>query len=81
MIDAELKMFDSRKVLSDFLFVHICMYVMKNIKNQEQFFFSRPIEYLKLQIKDELETDQTNSTKTLFLFPFFSLSTIQTWVC
>lgn len=34
-------------------------------------FFSRPIEYLKLQIKDELETDQTKSTKTLFLFLFF----------
>lgn len=34
-------------------------------------FFSYPIEYLKLQIKDELETDQTKSTKTLFLFLFF----------
>lgn len=80
MIDAEFKMYDSRKVLSDFLFVHICL-SMKNIKNQEHFFFSRPIEYLKLQIKDELETDQTNSTKTLFLFLFFSLSSIQRWAC
>lgn len=35
------------------------------------FFFSRPIEYLKLQIQDEIQTDQTNSTKTLFLFLFF----------
>lgn len=34
-------------------------------------FFSRPIEYLKLQIKDEIETDQTKRTKTLFLFLFF----------
>lgn len=34
-------------------------------------FFSRPIEYLKLQIQDEIQTDQTNSTKTLFLFLFF----------
>lgn len=34
-------------------------------------FFSRPIEYLKLQIKDEIENDKTNRTKSLFFFLFF----------
>lgn len=34
-------------------------------------FFSRPIEYLKLQIKDEIEGDKGNKTKTLFFCLFF----------
>lgn len=34
-------------------------------------FFSRPIEYLKLQIRDEIENDKTNRTKSLFFFLFF----------
>lgn len=34
-------------------------------------FFSRPIEYLKLQIKDEIEGDKSNKTKTLFFCLFF----------
>lgn len=33
-------------------------------------FFSRPIEYLKLQIKDEIENDKTNRTKSLFFSLF-----------
>lgn len=34
-------------------------------------FFSRPVEYLKLQIGDEIENDKTNRTKSLFFFMFF----------
>lgn len=34
-------------------------------------FFSRPIEYLKLQIKDEIERDKSNRTKSLFFVLFF----------
>lgn len=34
-------------------------------------FFSRPIEVLKLQIKDEIEGDKTNRTKSLLFFLFF----------
>lgn len=34
-------------------------------------FFSRPIEYLKLQIKDEIEGDKSNKTKSLFFCLFF----------
>lgn len=33
-------------------------------------FFSRPIELLKLQIKDEIAGDKTNRTKSLFFFLF-----------
>lgn len=34
-------------------------------------FFYRPIEFLKLQIKDEIASDKTNRTKSLFFFLFF----------
>lgn len=34
-------------------------------------FFSRPIEYLILQIKDEIESDKTNRTKSLLFCLFF----------
>lgn len=34
-------------------------------------FFSRPIEYLKLQIKDEIERDKSNRRKSLFFVLFF----------
>lgn len=34
-------------------------------------FFSRPIEYLILQIKDEIESDKTNRTKSLLFSLFF----------
>lgn len=34
-------------------------------------FFSRPIKYLKLQIRDEIGNDKTNRTKSLFFFLFF----------
>lgn len=34
-------------------------------------FFSKPIEFLKLQIKDEIASDKTNRTKSLFFFLFF----------
>lgn len=34
-------------------------------------FFSRPIEYFKLQIKDEIEGDKSNKTKSLFFCLFF----------
>lgn len=34
-------------------------------------FFSRPIDYLKLQIKDEIEGDKSNKTKSLFFCLFF----------
>uniref|UniRef100_A0A8W8JBT4 Uncharacterized protein n=1 Tax=Magallana gigas TaxID=29159 RepID=A0A8W8JBT4_MAGGI len=34
-------------------------------------FFTHPIQYLKLQIKDEIESDKTNRTKSLFFYLFF----------
>lgn len=34
-------------------------------------FFSRPIEYLKLQIKDEIDNDRSNRVKSLFFCLFF----------
>lgn len=34
-------------------------------------FFSRPTEYLKLQIKDEIERDKSNKRKSLFFVLFF----------
>lgn len=34
-------------------------------------FFSRPIEYLKRQINDEIERDKSNRTKSLFFVLFF----------
>lgn len=34
-------------------------------------FFSSPIEYLKLQIKDEIDSDRTNRVKSLFFCLFF----------
>lgn len=34
-------------------------------------FFSHPIEYLKRQIKDEIEKDKKNQIKSLFFFIFF----------
>lgn len=34
-------------------------------------FFSRPIKYLKVQIKDEIERDKSNRTKSLFFVLFF----------
>lgn len=34
-------------------------------------FFSRPIKYLKVQIKDEIERDKSNKTKSLFFVLFF----------
>lgn len=34
-------------------------------------FFSSPIEYLKLQIKDEIESDRSNRVKSLFFCLFF----------
>lgn len=34
-------------------------------------FFSRPIEYLKLQIEDEIESDNSNRVKSLFFCLFF----------
>lgn len=34
-------------------------------------FFSRPIEFLKLQIKDEIERDKSNRRKSLFFVLFF----------
>lgn len=34
-------------------------------------FFSRPIEYLKFQIKDEIESERSNRTKSLFFLLFF----------
>lgn len=34
-------------------------------------FFSRPIQYLKVQLKDEIECDKTNRSKSLFFYVFF----------
>lgn len=34
-------------------------------------FFSRPIEYLKVQIKDEIARDKSNKTKSVFFVLFF----------
>lgn len=41
-------------------------------------FFSRQIEYLKLQIEDEIESDNSNRVKSLFS-AFFSMSGIRGW--
>lgn len=35
-------------------------------------FFSRPIQYLKVQLKDEIESDKTNRSKSLFFYVFFT---------
>lgn len=40
-------------------------------QNSGAIFFSRPIEYLKRQIKDEVTNDRSQRTKTLFFFLFF----------
>lgn len=34
-------------------------------------FFSRPIKYLKVQLRDEIECDKTNRSKSLFFYVFF----------
>lgn len=34
-------------------------------------FFSCPIQYLKVQLKDEIESDKTNRSKSLFFYVFF----------
>lgn len=43
----------------------------KDYRKSGSIFFSRPIEYLKLQIKDEINSDKSNRTKTLFFYLFF----------
>lgn len=40
-------------------------------RNSGTNFFSRPTEYLKLQIKDEIERDKSNRRKSLFFVLFF----------
>nr|XP_022293622.1 uncharacterized protein LOC111104129 isoform X2 [Crassostrea virginica]XP_022293623.1 uncharacterized protein LOC111104129 isoform X2 [Crassostrea virginica]XP_022293624.1 uncharacterized protein LOC111104129 isoform X2 [Crassostrea virginica]XP_022293625.1 uncharacterized protein LOC111104129 isoform X2 [Crassostrea virginica] len=40
-------------------------------KNSGVKFFSQPIEYLKLQIEEEIKKDKTNRTKSLFIVLFF----------
>lgn len=43
----------------------------KEFRRSGTLFFSRPIEYLKHLIKDEVNNDKTNRTKSLFLILFF----------
>lgn len=43
----------------------------KKYRKSGVLFFSRPIEYLKLQIKDEIESDNSNRVKSLFFCLFF----------
>lgn len=43
----------------------------KEYRKSGAIFFARPIEYLKLQIKDEIEGDKSNKTKSLFFCLFF----------
>lgn len=50
----------------------------ENIKNRVYNFFSRPVKYLIHQIKDEIECDKTNRTKSL-LFSLFFMNGIQKW--
>lgn len=52
------------------LCAHLYVFTKDYQKSGAQF-FSRPIEYLKLQIGDEIENDKTNKTKSLFFFMFF----------
>lgn len=52
----------------------LCAHLYAFTKEYQQsgaIFFSRPIEYLTLQIKDEIKSDKTNRTKSLFFFLFF----------
>lgn len=43
----------------------------KEYRKSGAIFFARPIEYLKLQIKDEIEGDKSIKTKSLFFCLFF----------
>lgn len=43
----------------------------KKYREKGSIFFSRPIEYLKRQIEEEIEGDQKNQIKSLFFFVFF----------
>lgn len=52
------------------LCAHLYVCGMEYRKSGESF-FTRPIQYLKLQIKDEIESDKTNRTKSLFFYLFF----------
>lgn len=48
--------------------LYVCREEYRKSGNQ---FFSRPIEYLKVQIKDEIERDKSNKTKSVFFLLFF----------
>lgn len=41
-------------------------------KTSEEYFFSKPTKYLKLQIKEEINKDKSHRTKSLFLLLFFN---------
>lgn len=43
----------------------------KEYRKSGTHFFSHPIEYLKVQIKDEIERDKSNKTKSVFFVLFF----------
>lgn len=43
----------------------------KDYRKSGVMFFSRPIQYLKVQLKDEIESDKTNRSKSLFFYVFF----------
>lgn len=43
----------------------------KEYREKGSIFFSRPIEYLKRQIKEEIEEDKKNQIKSLFFLVFF----------
>lgn len=43
----------------------------KEYQTSGAMFFARPIKYLKLQIKDEIETDKSNRVKSLLFVLFF----------
>lgn len=52
------------------LCAHLYVYREEYRKSGTQF-FSRPIDYLKVQIKDEIERDKSNKTKSVFFLLFF----------
>lgn len=48
--------------------LYVCQ---KEYRKSGTHFFSHPIEYLKVQIKDEIERDKSNKTKSVFFVLFF----------
>lgn len=64
------KVMDSEGPIGFPLCAHLYVFGEEYQKSGVQF-FSRPVEYLILQIKDEIECDKTNRTKSLLFSLFF----------